>query len=62
MEYLYTGAVQGVTARRLDIDKLQAALLAAEFLHVDESAQDAQDWAVFVVLRSTQALARIKRA
>jgi hypothetical protein len=46
MEYLYTGAVQGVTVGRLDIDKLQSALLAAEFLHVDELAQDAQDWAV----------------
>jgi hypothetical protein len=46
MEYLYTGAVQGVTVGRLDIDKLQAALLAAEFFHVDALTQDAQDWAV----------------
>eukprot|EP00953_Heterococcus_sp_UTEX-ZZ885_P028355 15130-Heterococcus_DN1.PRE.1 len=45
MEYLYIGAVQGVTAGRLDVDKLQAALLAAEFFHVDALAQDAQYWA-----------------
>jgi hypothetical protein len=45
MEYLFTGAVQGVTAGRLDVDKLQAALLAAEFFHVDALAQDAQYWA-----------------
>jgi hypothetical protein len=45
MEFLYTGAVQGVTVGRLDIDKLQAALLAAEFFHLDALAQDAQEWA-----------------
>eukprot|EP00953_Heterococcus_sp_UTEX-ZZ885_P005783 3582-Heterococcus_DN1.PRE.2 len=45
MEYLYTGAVHGVTVGRLDIDKLQSALLAAEFFHVDALAQDARDWA-----------------
>jgi hypothetical protein len=27
MEYLYTGAVQGITTGRSDIDKLQAAQL-----------------------------------
>eukprot|EP00953_Heterococcus_sp_UTEX-ZZ885_P012339 7073-Heterococcus_DN1.PRE.1 len=45
MEYLYTGAVQGVTVGQLDIDRLQAALQAAEFFHLDALAQDAQHWA-----------------
>jgi hypothetical protein len=45
MEYLYTGAVQSVTLGQLDVDKLQSALLAAEFFHVDALAQDAQYWA-----------------
>jgi hypothetical protein len=45
MEFLYTGAVQGVTVGRVDIDKLQAALLAAELFHVDILAHDAHDWA-----------------
>jgi hypothetical protein len=45
MEYLYTGVVQDVTVGRLDVDKLQAVLLAAEFFHVDALAQDAQYWA-----------------
>jgi hypothetical protein len=45
MEYLYTGAVQGVTLGQLNVDKLQSALLAAEFFHVDALAQDAQYWA-----------------
>jgi hypothetical protein len=45
IEFLYTGAVQGVTVGRLDVDKLQAALLAAEFFQVDALAQDAQHWA-----------------
>jgi hypothetical protein len=45
MEFLYRGAVQGATVGRVDIDKLQAALLAAEFFHVDTLAQDAHDWA-----------------
>jgi hypothetical protein len=45
MEYLHTGAVQGVTTGHLDIDKLRAALLAAEFFHVGAPAQDAQSWA-----------------
>jgi hypothetical protein len=47
MEYVYTGAVQGVTVGRLNIDKVQAALLAAELFHVDALAQDAQDWAAW---------------
>jgi hypothetical protein len=45
MKYLYTGAVQGVTVGQLDIDKLQSALQAAEFFHLDALAQDAQHWA-----------------
>jgi hypothetical protein len=45
MEFLYTGAVQGVTVGQLDIDKLQAALQAAEFFHLNALAQDAQHWA-----------------
>jgi hypothetical protein len=31
MEYLYTGAVHGVTVGRVDIDMLQAALPATKF-------------------------------
>jgi hypothetical protein len=44
MEYLYTGAVQGVTVGRLDIDKLQAAQLHQQLssYNVDALAQDAQ--------------------
>eukprot|EP00953_Heterococcus_sp_UTEX-ZZ885_P013018 7441-Heterococcus_DN1.PRE.2 len=41
----YDGAVQSVTLGQLDVDKLQSALLAAEFFHVDALAQDARDWA-----------------
>jgi hypothetical protein len=43
MEYLYTGAVQGVTVGHLNIDKLPTALVAAEFFHVDTLAQVARD-------------------
>jgi hypothetical protein len=43
MEYLYTGAVQGVTVGCLAFNKLHAAVLAAEFFHVDALAQNAQD-------------------
>jgi hypothetical protein len=43
MEYLYTGAVHGVTVGREDIDMLQAALPATEFFHEDALAQNAQD-------------------
>jgi hypothetical protein len=45
MEYLYTGAVPGVTEGHLDINKLQASLVAAEFFHVEALARDAHEWA-----------------
>jgi hypothetical protein len=45
MEFLYTGVVQGVTVGRLNFTRLQAAVLAAEFFHVDALAHDAQAWA-----------------
>jgi hypothetical protein len=45
MKYLYTGSVPGVTEAYLDVDKLQASLLAAEFFHVAALARDAHDWA-----------------
>jgi hypothetical protein len=45
LEYLYTGAVHGVTEGHIDIDKLQASLAVAEFFHVDALARDAYEWA-----------------
>jgi hypothetical protein len=45
MQYLYTGAVPGVTEAFLDVGKLQASLLTAEYFHVAALARDAHDWA-----------------
>jgi hypothetical protein len=45
MKFLYTGALQGVTVGRLDTDKLEAAVLAADFFHVDALVQGAKEWA-----------------
>jgi hypothetical protein len=45
MEYLYTGAVPGVTAAYMDISKVQASLVAAEFFGVGALARDAHEWA-----------------
>jgi hypothetical protein len=43
MDHLYTGTIEGVTVGCLDINKLHAAVLAAEFFHVDALTQDTQD-------------------
>jgi hypothetical protein len=45
LEYLYTGSVPGVTEGNIDIDKLQASLVAAEFFNVDALRSDAYEWA-----------------
>jgi hypothetical protein len=45
MEYLYAGAVRGVTEGHIDVSKLQASLVAAEFFGVGALVGDAHEWA-----------------
>jgi hypothetical protein len=44
-EYLYTGAVEGVTCGILDCDKLQATLQAAQYFNLDTLDTTAHKWA-----------------
>jgi hypothetical protein len=45
MEYLYAGAVRGVTEGHIDVSKLQASLVAAEFFGVGALVGGAHEWA-----------------
>jgi hypothetical protein len=45
IEYLYTGAVVGVTCGILDCDKLQATLQAAQYFNLTMLDKAARSWA-----------------
>ena len=45
IEYLYTSAVQGATEGSFNLDKVQAAVQAANFFGMPKMAADCEAWA-----------------